>query len=114
MENTKSDWFEVIDEDGQIYELEIFGVTRHTKHCMRLLKDREEIEVFHLADVQIIRNKYNLKYMNMMTQRNRKYSVSIDLKIPFTKHRLMENSDQLKREGLGVVHDYTKKLRRLL
>lgn len=89
--HTKSDWFTVEAIDGTIYKLEIFGVTHRTKHCMRLLKDGQELEVFHLDDVYWIRRQYSLARITSCIQQN----------LPFTRQKLMENSKQLQQEGLG-------------
>lgn len=98
--HTKSDWFKVVSQSGKVYDLEIFGVTHRTKHCMRLLRNGEELEVFHLDDVLVIKAAYRLQYITSCIQQN----------LPFTRQKLMENSKQLQQEGLGVTHEVTQNL----
>ena len=63
MIQTKSDWFECKDKDGKIFHLEVFGVTKHSKHCMRLLYEGAEVAVFHLEDINAIIYSFALKWI---------------------------------------------------
>jgi len=91
---TKSDWFTLYGFTLE-YKLEIFGVTNKTKHCMRLLEDGKEIEVFHLDRVGMIRQVYGIQYMHLNETK----------KLSFNKQTLLKYSKQLQREGQDTSSD---------
>lgn len=97
MKQTKSDWFDCGNE-FKLYQLEIFGVTSRTKHCMRLLYEGKELEVFHLSDVNSIIRRYNLRWINCSS-----------VIMPMTRQVLLDHSKQLHQEGLGIVLPWTQR-----
>lgn len=97
MKQTKSDWFDCGNE-FKLYRLEIFGVTSRTKHCIRLLYEGQELEIFHLEDINHIIYLYNLKWINCNS-----------VIMPMTKQVLLDHSKQLHQEGLGITLPWTQR-----
>lgn len=98
MKRTKSDWFDCKSGDEQIFQLEIFGVTSRTKHCMRLLYNGFEVSVFHLDELNVIIRSFDLRWIthNGVTSK-------------MTRQFVLKHSEQLHQEGLGVVLPWTQR-----
>lgn len=114
---TKSDWFDVYTDNGEMYELEIFGVNvfSGTKHAMNLYHDKEKVvATFHLDDVSAIAKTFKITKMHVGITIT-KYNSKRKWMVPFCKQTLMHHSTQLQAEGrTGEMSDVTKALRRLL
>lgn len=107
MRQTKSDWFLVANlGQDKFYMMEIFGVNKYkgTKHCIRILQNNEEIEVFHFQDLRQIIKEYNLDYFKLSP-----HSINQPW-IKMTKENINKYSKQLQEEGVGVIREGTKNL----
>lgn len=102
MRKTKSDWYTVTSQWGTVYKIEIFGVTKTTKHCMRLLNvNGKELEVFHLNDLMTIKIRYNLFALycddvKCLLQR-----------MPVNRYSFIKTSKQLQSEGKSIIPSKT-------
>jgi len=103
---SRSDWFFLYSfKYKELYRLEIFGVTPHSNHCMRLLKSEtgKETDVFHLDDIGQIKRKYG--FIHFSLDRNT-WSAYWE----FNRQNLIRWSEQLQAEGKGQVKEGTKRL----
>ncbi|MFP4017785.1 MAG: hypothetical protein ACLFUH_00905 [Bacteroidales bacterium] len=107
---TKSDWFIVANATKtRVWHLEIFGVNpdKGTKHCMRLLDNGDEVEIFHLDDLSSIARYYHLDIIALVGHEPTTWLL-------LNKQTLISKSKQLKNEGLGQKNQTTEQLIRIL
>ena len=95
---TETDWFDIEGASGQLYELGVFGVTDHSKHAMVLRTEKEDIEIFHLDELNSIIRVYGLKWVEYNK-----------IRAPMTRKFILDYSKQLHKEGLGVISDWAEK-----
>lgn len=101
---TKSDWYTVRSKNGNIFYLEIFGVTPTTGHAIRLLQNGKELEIFHLDDLSYVKRCYQLEWL----------TTKDDQILEFTRQNILETSNQLHEEGLGISYASTINLTAVL